>query len=31
MCDDFRVENNGKFIIIGLYITDMTVPSLHYS
>jgi hypothetical protein len=30
MCDDFRVENNGKFIIVGMYITDMTVPSLPF-
>ena|ERR1039458_10234327 len=30
MCDDFRIENNGKFIIVGLYMTDITVPSLPF-
>ena len=37
MCDDVRQENNGKFIVIGMYINNMTVtqlpvtlPSLHF-
>src|ERR1700722_15575267 len=28
MCDDVRQENTGKFIVIGLYTGNMTVPQL---
>jgi len=30
MCDDFRREDNGKLLLVGMYITDMTVPSLPF-
>jgi len=30
MCDDFRREDNGKIIIIGMYFGEMTVPSLPF-
>jgi hypothetical protein len=30
VCDDFRREDNGKFIIIGLYTPDMTVPQIPF-
>ena len=30
MCDEVRVENNGKFMIIGMYTPDMTVPQLPF-
>lgn len=26
MCDEVRQESNGKFLIIGLYTPDMTIP-----
>jgi len=26
MCDEVRIENNGKFIILGVYTPDMAVP-----
>jgi hypothetical protein len=28
MCDEIRQENNGKFIVLGLYTPNMTVASL---
>ena len=28
VCDDVRVENNGKWIIIGVYTPDMAVPQI---
>ena len=28
VCDDVRQENNGKFIFIGVYTPDMTVPQI---
>lgn len=28
VCDDFRQENSGKFIIIGMYTPDMQVAQL---
>src|ERR1700689_4229768 len=30
MCDEVRVENNGKFIILGLYTPDMAVPQFPF-
>jgi hypothetical protein len=30
MCDEVRQEANGKFIILGLYLPDMTVPQLPF-
>jgi hypothetical protein len=30
VCDDFRREDNGKFIIIGLYTPDMSVPQIPF-
>ena len=30
MCDEVRVENNGKFLIIGMYAGHMTVPQLPF-
>jgi len=30
VCDDFRREDNGKFIIIGLYTPDMVVPQIPF-
>ncbi|MDX5331254.1 MAG: hypothetical protein LPK04_08695 [Caulobacteraceae bacterium] len=30
-CDDVRIENNGKVILIGLYTGHMTVPQFPYS
>jgi hypothetical protein len=31
VCDDVRIENNGKMIIIGLYQDTMTVPQLPFA
>jgi hypothetical protein len=31
MCDDVRQENNGKFILIGMYSGGMTVPMIPIS
>jgi len=28
VCDDVRMENTGKWIIIGMYTPDMTVPQI---
>lgn len=28
MCDDVRQENNGKFLLIGVYMDAITVPQL---
>jgi hypothetical protein len=28
VCDDVRVENNGKFFIIGMYTPDLSVPQI---
>jgi hypothetical protein len=30
MCDEVRVENNGKLMLLGLYMPDMTVPQLPF-
>src|SRR5271157_1783073 len=30
MCDEIRIENNGKIILLGLYMPDMTVPQLPF-
>jgi hypothetical protein len=30
VCDEVRQENTGKFLIIGLYTPDMTVPQLPF-
>jgi hypothetical protein len=30
MCDEVRQENNGKFIVIGMYTPDMAVFQLPY-
>jgi hypothetical protein len=30
MCDEVRIENNGKLILLGLYMPDMTVPQLPF-
>lgn len=30
VCDDVRQENNGKFIVIGLYTGGITVPQLPF-
>ena len=30
VCDEVRQENNGKFMIIGMYTPDMTVASIPY-
>jgi hypothetical protein len=30
MCDEVRVENNGKFLIVGMYTPDMSVPQLPF-
>lgn len=30
LCDDFRREDNGKILLVGMYITDMTVPALPF-
>jgi hypothetical protein len=30
MCDDVRLENNGKFLIIGMYTGGITVPQFPF-
>jgi hypothetical protein len=30
MCDEVRVENNGKFLILGVYTPDMAVPQFPF-
>ena len=30
LCDEIRQENNGKFLIIGLYTPDMTVGAIPF-
>ncbi len=30
VCDEVRQENNGKFIIIGMYTPDISVPQLPF-
>jgi hypothetical protein len=30
MCDEVRMENNGKFLIIGMYTPDMSVTQLPF-
>jgi len=30
MCDDFRREDNGKILLIGMYVVDITVPSIPF-
>jgi hypothetical protein len=31
LCDEFRQENNGKFLIIGLYTPDIVVPIVPFA
>ena len=31
VCDDVRVENNGKLIVIGLYTPNVLVPQLPFA
>jgi len=31
ICDDVRREDNGKIIIVGMYIQDMIVPQLPFT
>lgn len=31
ICDDVRQENNGKFIAIGIYSSNMTVPQFPFA
>jgi hypothetical protein len=31
VCDDFRREDNGKFILIGIYTPDMVVPQIPFA
>ena len=31
LCDDIRQENNGKFIILGLYTPDIIVPAVPFA
>lgn len=31
LCDQIRVENNGKFMIIGLYTPDVVVPMIPFA
>jgi hypothetical protein len=31
MCDDVRQENNGKFLIVGMYVGGITVPQLPFT
>jgi len=31
LCDQIRIENNAKFIIIGLYTPDITVPMIPFT
>jgi hypothetical protein len=28
LCDDVRVENNGKLLVVGLYTGDMSAPQI---
>jgi len=30
MCDEVRIENNGKFILLGVYTPNITVPQLPF-
>ena len=30
LCDDIRQEDNGKFMIIGVYTPNMTVPQIPF-
>ena len=30
VCEDVRVEDNGKFIILGLFTPDLVVPSIPF-
>lgn len=30
-CDDVRQENNGKFIVVGLYTPDIVVPAVPFA
>jgi hypothetical protein len=31
MCDEVRMENNGKLMILGLYTPDMSVPQFPFT
>lgn len=31
LCDEVRQENNGKFLVIGLYTPDISVPQLPFA
>ena len=30
LCDEIRVENNGKLMLLGVYTPDMSVPQLPF-
>jgi len=30
MCDEVRQESNGKFLILGLYTPDMSIPQIPF-
>jgi hypothetical protein len=30
MCDEVRIENNGKFLIMGMYTPDMSIGQLPF-
>ena len=30
LCDEMRIENNGKLILLGVYTPDMSVPQLPF-
>jgi len=30
VCDDFRREDNGKFLVVGLYTPDIAVPMVPF-
>lgn len=31
LCDEIRQENNGKFLILGLYTPDIAVPAIPFA
>lgn len=31
LCDEIRQENNGKFIIVGMYTPDLTVTAIPFA
>ena len=30
LCDQIRIENTGKFILVGVYTPDVTVPTIPF-